>query len=226
MTDVLFPEIPEQSLSFHAVTRYRGPEEQTGASAALDGRVFLGGPTAFPMTAKRYPGMRAYLEADAAHHRYYEVHLALSFKGADEPPPVHTVSLEMRLSSPASATQPIAWSMAPARIEDPADRDLKFEIRPQIKIVGVEASAGSISGTVNRAGQPFLVALGELGSNPGWEIRHTSLPLDGQQRLILVIRAAKDVDTQVDIQVTATTKSSVLRRYRALPVPLKLSALL
>jgi hypothetical protein len=224
MIEVSAPEIPEQPLSFTAVTRHRDMTAPEAEPLALAGRVLLGGPVAFPMTAKRYPDMARYLEADAPHHRYYEVHLSLSFADVGQAPPLRSVSLAMRLCPVGAAELPIAWSMAPTRIEGPADRDVKFEIRPQIKVAGVAVSMGRVSGVATRAREPFLLALGELSSSPSWELRRTALPLDGRQRMILIVRAAKGVDTEIDIEVTASIKSAVLRRFRALPGPLKISA--
>ena len=230
MTIITPPELPELALDFAPVAIYRGGGPPPGAPppgappAGLAGRVMLGGPVAFPMTAKRYPDMSTYITADAPHHHYYEVHLSLSFRDGGQPPPLHTVTLDVELSGTIGAQQPIAWSMAPSRIDDADDRAVKFELQPQIKIAGVEASAGTVTGTVNRAREPFLLALGELSSNPVWELRRTGPPLAGRQRFVLVVRAAKGVDTDVDIEVTATTKTTVLRRFQALPAPLKLQA--
>jgi hypothetical protein len=220
------PDVQERLLDFTALTRYRAdsgePEE---ATSPLDGRVFLGGPVAFLMTGKRYPDMSKYLAADAAHHQYFEVHLSLSFKDADKSPPLYHVSLSMHLRSTNGTERPIAWSMAPDRINDPISREISFEIRPQIKVAGVvEASVGGVSGSSPLPGEPFLIALGELGPDPSWELRRSGKSLDGRQRLILVVRAVKDADVEIGMEVTASTKTSVLRRFRALPGPLLLSA--
>lgn len=226
MNGIPQPDVQERPLDFTALTRYRGEgEESQEAASPLDGRVFLGGPIAFLMTGERYPDMSKYLIADAAHYQYYEVHLSLSFKAADKSPPLHHVSLSMHLRSTNGAERPIAWSMAPDRINDPVSREVSFEIRPQIKVAGVvEVSAGAVSGSSPLLSDPFLIALGELGPDPSWELRRTSQPLDGRQRLILVVRAAKDADAEIGFEVTASTKTSVLRRFRALPDPLLLSA--
>lgn len=219
------PDMPEQPLDFAAASAYRGQAGESGEQASpLEGRVLLGGPVAFLMTGERYPDMSKYLAADAAHHQYFEIHLSLSFKEADKSPLLHQVSLGLHLRSANGTERPIAWSMAPDRIDDPGSSEVSFEIRPQVKVAGVEVSAGAVSGSRPLAREPFLVALGELGSDPSWELRRAGRPLDGRQRLVLVARAAKGAGAELGIEVTAVTKTSILRRFRALPQPLRFSA--
>ncbi|MDH2426837.1 hypothetical protein [Sphaerisporangium sp. TRM90804] len=172
--------------------------------------------------------MRGYIEQEAEHHRYHEVHLSVTFSDPGWGPALHSVTLRATLiAATGSAEQPIAWSMAPARIEDPAQRNVQFEIKPQLKVAGVEASIGALTGSLPKTGTPFLLALRELRSDPRWELKRTrNLPLDGTQRLVLVVRAPKEADTTMAVEVKASTKSSILRRYRALPTPLRLSATL
>lgn len=224
MTEVLFPGLQEESLSFASLARYRDMGDSAPAQPALAGKVLLGGPVAFPMTAQRYPDLRAYLEADKQHHRYYEVHLSLSFSHVDLAPPLHAVTLKLQLTALTGTDQPIAWSMAPSQIDDPADHAVRFELRPQLKLVGVEFSVGTITGTIAGVREPYLLALGELGSNPTWELRRPGRPLNGRQRLLLVVRAPKRSDVELSAEVTAATRSPVLRRFRAVPAPLKLLA--
>ncbi|WUI02578.1 hypothetical protein OHR68_12480 [Spirillospora sp. NBC_00431] len=219
------PDLPERPVEFTPERKFRRPgQESEGTPGALQGRVLLGGPVAFPMTAKRYPEMRAYLDADKQ-HRYHEVHLALTFTDPDDGPRLHSVALDITLTAPSPAEPPVAWSMAPSRIDDRAERDLRIELRPQVKLVGVEASAGTVTRTLTRARDPFLLALRELRSDPGWELRGTrALPLEGNQRLVMVVRGPRDADTTLDLEIAATTKASVLRRYKSLADPLRLSA--
>jgi hypothetical protein len=179
------------------------------------------------MTPERYPDVRGYIEQEAEHHRYHEVHLSVTFSHLSREPALHSVMLSIALTATGTVEQPIAWSMAPARIEDPAQRDVSFEIKPQLKVAGVEASVGTLTGKVSKTGSPFLLALRELRSDPRWELKRTrNLPLDGTQRLVMVVRAPKDADTTMRVEVKASTKSSILRRYRALATPLRLSTAL
>ncbi|QXJ20196.1 hypothetical protein AGRA3207_000868 [Actinomadura graeca] len=219
------PELPEHPVEFEAEARVRAPGGVSGGpQGSLQGRVLLGGPVAFPMNAKRYPDMRSYLESDKD-HRYHEVHLSLSFADPDDGPRLHSVMVGVTLSAPAPAEPPIAWSLAPSLIDDPSKRDLRIELRPQLKLAGVEVSAGGVTGSLPRAREPFLLALRELRSDPGWELRRTKgLPLEGKQRLVMIVRGDRKADTTLGLEVTATTRSSVLRRYRAVADPLRLSA--
>ena len=228
LTLIVRPDLEERPLAFTAQKRYRSTGTdaggQAGDAAPLDGRVFLGGPVAFRMTAARYPDMGKYLTADKGRHQYHEVHLSLSFKEPDRVPHLRRVVLAVSLSGPAGAQEPIAWSMAPDRIDSPTGRELSFEVRPQVKVAGIEISAGGVQGKANFARDSYLIALGELSSHPSWELKRTSKPLDGRQRLILVVRSDANADVAADVEVTAWARTQVLRRYRAIPPPLKLTA--
>ncbi len=223
-TLVLSPDLEVRPLAFTAQSRYRSTGTQAGDAVPLDGRVFLGGPVAFRMTPARYPEMAKYLTSDRGHHQYHEVHLSLSFKGPDQVPHLRRVVLAVSLSGPVGAQEPIAWSMAPDRIDSPAGQELSFEVRPQVKVAGIEISAGGLKGKANFAGDSYLIALGELSSHPSWELKRTSKPLDGRQRLILVVRSEVNADVTADVEITAWVRTQVLRRYRAIPPALKLTA--
>ncbi|MEO3855573.1 hypothetical protein [Acrocarpospora sp. B8E8] len=233
MAHVQLPELPEHTLSFVVDGRVRAPsgpeaaeeEEPEDEAPELAGRVVLGGPVAFPMTAERYPDVAAYIEQEAAHHRYHEVHLSVTFVEKQDGPPLHSVTLRVNLAAKAPADQPIAWSMAPARIDDPSQRDVQFEIKPQLKVAGIEASIGMLGGNLPGSRTPFLRATRELRSDPRWELKRTkNLPLAGTQRVVLVVRADAGAVATMAVEVTAATRSSILRRYRALPTPLRLAA--
>jgi hypothetical protein len=228
LTQVLCPDLEERPLIFSAQKSYRGNDDEAGAhagdAAPLDGRILLGGPVSFRMTAGRYPDVEKYLAADEGRYQYHEVHLSLSFKDPDQVPHVRRVVLAVSLGGASGTPQPIAWSMAPDRIESPSGREISFEIRPRVKLAGVEMSVASLGGKADLPRDPYLIALGELGSQPTWELSRTSKPLDGRQRLILVVRSEAGADVTADIEITASTRTAVLRRFRAVPVPLRLTA--
>jgi len=70
----------------------------------------------------------------------------------------------------------------------PHPRDLRIALRSQLKLAGVEVSAGGVSGTLPRAREPFLLALRELRSDPGWVLKRTrALPLERKQRLVMIV---------------------------------------
>jgi hypothetical protein len=65
----------------------------------------------------------------------------------------------------------------------------------KIKDVGVDAEAAH--GTEVTQGTPWLRAFNELGPDPVWEFRRTdATAVDGEQRLVLVVRAPALIQTR------------------------------
>jgi hypothetical protein len=224
MSDLTLPELALHPLTLDPDRHVRGTPP--ASSGPLEDRVLLGGPFVIPMTAERHPEYRAFIEAEAPHSVYHELHMALSFENQRGESRLDTATVGLTMTAPAPAVAPVAWSMLPSRLDGPASSDVKVELKPQLKLAGAELSALSMSGTIGPAATPFLLARRELRSDPSWELRRTrTQSLDGSQvRLVMVVRAPRHAVSTLTLTVRASTKTTVLRRYRALAAPISLAA--
>ncbi|WIM99409.1 hypothetical protein ACTOB_003060 [Actinoplanes oblitus] len=177
----------------------RGPGDP--APGELAGRLFLGGPLAVPLTGG----------ADGFAYRL--THLALTVI-ADDDAPFESVTLGVELT--CDAGEAIAWSMAPDRVTDTAQLTDRFRFGPQLSLLGVEASLGSVERTRVRQGTELLVeALRPLRADPAWVIRrgrHT--PAAGAYRFVMVVRSPAGGTVRTGITVTARVRRRRLFGYR------------
>jgi hypothetical protein len=233
MRSVELPELPERpvalALEERALRGDRG-NQGTNPEVTLEGRVSVGGPVAVPVT----PGyvaddrdLRAFVEQEARKARYHLVHFAMTFeprRSGDSA--LETASIEMVLSSHDSAVDPIAWSMLPLRVLDPFQVTQSVKLGPQLKLLGVEAAAGSVERSrTQQHADVFLEGLRELRADPAWQFERTkSFSLTGSHRLTMVVRAGRGATVRGNITVRAAIKQRRIFSYRAdLPDPLRLS---
>jgi hypothetical protein len=234
MIDISRPDLPERPLTLASAEPDRGDDQVEHASGLppLQGRISLGGPVALPVTidlVARDPQARAYFELESTQASFHLVHISVTFEDGAPPPPLEWVTVELALSSTSSQVQPVAWSMMPHRVTDTHELQRSFTLGPQLKFLGVEASAGEISvASKEHRTKVFLEALRDLQSTPKWRFTRTSnMPLRGAHRLVMVIRAERGAATGVRISVRAATKGNLLRRYATeLPNPLRLESVL
>lgn len=225
MIDLELPPLPQQKVSLQLESDLRT------VGGALDGRITLGGPIAASVTPAYVAGdadLRLYVEQEAAHSIYHLVHLSLSFEAELDTPALETTALELSLSSTAAAHEPVAWSMMPTRITDPTQLSTTVRLGPQLKLFGIDATAGSWErGRVERDKDVFLEALHELRADPAWHLYRTqTMPLRGSHRFIMVLRAPRGATTRVNITVRASVSAGRwFRHYQTqLQNPLVLSA--
>lgn len=235
MIEFAFPELPGEPLSLPLDRTGRSPGGPVPAGPPLDGRVSLGGPLAVPVTsayAADDKDLAAFVEQEAARAVYHVVHLAVAMAPEPRTPRLDSVRVELNLSahgSPAGSGQepPIAWSMAPSKIDDEEQIGTTLRLGPQLKIAPLEATLGDYSRTRTvRRSRPLLEAVGELSPQPRWVMRGTKdTPLTGSQRLVLVVRVPIGIVAELATTVQASVmKGSILRRYvRQLPGALSLS---
>lgn len=233
MIELPFPVLPEQQLILESDEVSRGGSESGGQGVApLEGRVAVGGPYAVRITPDQVsddPGLRMFVEQEAAHSVYHLVHLSLSFTGGSGVTPLARAAMELKLSSTSTAAEPVAWSMTPLRVTDTAQVERSFTLGPQLKLNDIEVSLGEVGRTVTQTRTDvFLQALRELRPDPAWEFARTrDMNLYGSHRLTMVVRAPRDGATSLSGTVRAATKANLLRWYkRELPDPLPLVSVL
>ncbi|MGK5534227.1 hypothetical protein [Streptomyces sp. URMC 129] len=201
----------------------RGPADGP-AVPPLTGRVLFGAPLSVPLTpefAASDPELELFVRQEAAHSVYHLVRLGIGFAEQPPTPRLESASVHLVLSAPGAAVQPVAWSMTPERVTEQRERQRTVTLSPQFLFGGL----GEVSTTTTAVaeGTPFLLALGARTSEPRWVLRRTrAMPLVGDQPLALIVRAPRGVPASIAATVHASTKSTLLRRYRALPEPLEL----
>lgn len=233
MIRVELSELPEHDLHFEVAPRgvdRPGHGGQDAPVGYLADRIRLGGPICVPITPRyveQDAELRAFVEQEAGRFAYHLVHLAVTCVNRPDDPPIDEATVALMLSSSRGAA-PTAWSMAPQRVTGPSEVSDSWRLEPTLKLGEVEGSLGSIGRSVTRAGQDnHVLALNELRSDPLWQLRRTdAIALDGQLRLILVVRSPWGVVSTVAGTVTGTTRH---RRFlhtetAALPWPLEFTA--
>ncbi len=218
--DVTLPELTAEAIVLRQDPRTRGLGDGSPAwSENLTGKLRIGGPVAVPVTpayVASSPDLAAFVAGEAGRYVYQIVHLAVGFEQDSQPPRLESVTIQLRLSSHDCAP-PIAWSMIPICVMDTEEVTTAVRLSPQLKLLGVEASAGSAErSNTHERGRVFLEALGELQVDPKWEFRRTrSRELRGSYRLVLVLRCTAGAASSVEVSVCAEgMRGSILRRYR------------
>ncbi|XVQ11487.1 hypothetical protein ACQP1W_02585 [Spirillospora sp. CA-255316] len=233
MIKLTFPDLPRRELTLDSIDPVRGEPYPNGdGPPPLEGRVFLGGPHSRQVTPEFVaddPELSAYVERESEHHTYHLVFMNLSFAVEPVSPRLASATLDLRLSATVPTPEPVALSMTPRRITDSAQVQRGFRLGPQLMLMEVEASLGSIERTtVREEHELFLQALRLLRPDPAWEFRRTkSMNLEGAHDLVMVVRTARNTAAGVTCTVTASTKAHMRRWYRReLPDPLQLGAAL
>lgn len=240
MIQVDVPELVERPLSFIPDSRTRGwtpagrrpmPRPAVPSPAALAGRIKLGGPVCVPVTdsyVDKDADLRAFLAQEALRFTYHLVHLSLSCAPEPQKPRLEWVEVQLMLTSSDHAEPAIAWSMTPLRITDPAEVTSSWQLGPQLKLLGVEATLGKLDRSrTNHQAEVYLEGRNELRYDPVWELRRTrTMALRGSHRMIMVVRAARGSTTTISGTVSgATVSGSILRReHTALPESITVSA--
>ncbi|MGW2330507.1 hypothetical protein ACWC5C_32785 [Streptomyces sp. NPDC001700] len=195
MIDVILPALPERELTLVS--------EETPQSPALTGHVTLGGPVSVPVTAELAagdPDVLAFLKAEAPTATYHLLHCAISCARDAPEPALHTVNLDLTLSTATEATfEPVAWSMAPHQL---TETDASAPIR-----LGARLGLPDDHHALTTGERVRLEARRELRSDPGWEIRRTgTVPIGGTYRLVMVVRAPRGTVSLAAVAVGATVR--------------------
>lgn len=230
--DVPLPQLAQREVRLVATSRRAaGPDVSAQPVDALDGRVQLGGPFAVPVTPEyvaESADLRTFVEQEAVHHRYYLVHISVTFDAAPDDPPLGTAAMDLALLSPGKSGRPIAWSMSPFRITDPTEITSSITLGPQLKLGGIGlAGIGKTITQSHDENDIFLQAFRELRADPGWRLRRTAaMTLYGSFRFNMIVRSEIEAATELELTITASVpRRGWLRSYNySLPDPLIMSA--
>lgn len=210
MIDVILPALPERELTLVS--------EETPQAPALTGHITLGGPVSVPVTSELVAGdpeLLAFVEAEA-HTAVHHLLLCAVSCAQDAPEPaLHTVNLDLTLSTDTEAAGPatfgpVAWSMAPHQLTDTADASAPVRLGPRLALR--DDSHAPPPGE-----RVCLEARRELRPDPGWEIRRTdAVPIGGTYRLAMVVRAPRGTVSLAAVAVGATVREGhTPHRFRA-----------
>jgi hypothetical protein len=215
------PTYEELALADLAVFRGKGP----GTSAPLNGRVLLGGPHGFNITAARVaadPEIAAFMDenADCVYHLLY---LGVSFTAAVSPR-LESAQVRLTLSAVPGSPAPFALSMKPLADGDAVSVTRTVSLGPKLSLldtVDVELGRAEREESFQRT-KLAVRGLGLASATPGWEFTRTdSRNLEGSCMLTMVVQAAKGAKVTVTGLVTARAGGNVARRFaRELPRPL------
>jgi hypothetical protein len=219
------PDYEDLALADLAALRGKGP----GGPVPLDGRVVLGGPHGFKITAARVaadPEIAAFMDENAD-CEYYLLYLGVSFKAAPSPR-LESAQLMLTLTAVPAAPAPFALSMKPLADGDPVSVKRTVTLGPELKILdAVDVKLGSAERETSLQRTDLAVrGLGLASATPGWEFTRTeSRNLEGSCMLTVVIQAAKGARISVSGLVTARAGGNIARRFaRDLPRPLDFTA--
>jgi hypothetical protein len=155
------------------------------------------------------PDLSSYVEQEGISYEFHAIRLCCSFRPADgEPFTGCWVGIDLKSSNEDLTARPIAWSMAPQRLDRITDTSTNFSFTASLKL-----SVVNIGGSVTRArsttsSTALLQAYGELSSEPSWEFTSIAgAELNGMQQLKLVVR--KPVGTPV--QGRTSIEANVMR---------------
>jgi hypothetical protein len=219
------PDYQDLALADLFTFRAKGP----AAQVPLNGRVSVGGPHGFKITAAKVaadPEISAFVDENAA-CEYYFLYLALSFTAAPSPS-LESAAVKLTLSGVPDTPAPFALSMKPLADGDPVSVKRTATLGPKLSLLDtVDVELGSV-GTEKSFQRTELAVRGTglASAAPGWEFtRTTSRNLEGSCMLTMVAQAAAGTKVTVTGQVTARTGGAVVRRFgRELPRPLDFTA--
>jgi len=220
------PDYQDLALADLALFRSKGP---AASLPPLDGRVSVGGPHGFKITAAKVaadPDIAAFVDENAG-HEYYFLYLALSFTAAPSPA-LESAAVQLTLTGVPMDPVPFALSMKPLADGDPVSVKRTATLGPKLTLLDtVDVELGSVGSEKSFQRTELAVrGTGLASAAPGWEFtRTTTRNLEGSCMLTMVVQAAAGAKVTVTGQVTARTDGSFIRRFgRALPQPLQFSA--
>jgi hypothetical protein len=219
------PGYEELVLAEEGVVRGKPPV----TSVPLNGRVFIGGPRGFKITAARAaadPEIAAFVDENAD-CEYYLLYLGVSFTAAVSPR-LESAEVRLTLSAIPGNPAPFALSMKPLADGDPVSVTRTVTLGPKLSLLDtVDVELGSAERTESFQRTELAVSgLGLASPTPGWKFSRTdSRNLEGSCMLTMVVQAAKGTQVMVAGQVTARAGGNIVRRFaRELPGPLDFAA--
>jgi hypothetical protein len=227
MIGLELPEPAYQELALAEQVTVRGQDSAT--SVPLNGRVLLGGPHGFKITAARVaadPEIAGFMDENAD-WEYYLLYLGVSFTAAVSPR-LESAQVRLAISAVPGSPAPFALSMKPLADGDPVSVTRTVTLGPKLSLLDtVDAELGKAERTQSfQRTQLAVRGLGLASATPGWEFTRTdSRNLEGSCMLTMVVQAAKDAKVTVTGLVTARAGGNIARRFaRDLPRPLDFAA--
>lgn len=236
MINLEFPEPPLEDLVLVSIDTVRGETSENGVNpeeevAPLTGRVAVGGPHGFKISAERVAAdaeLARFIAQDTGRCEYYFIHLAVSFSALGYPR-LRSAKVEVTLVAAPSTPEPFALSLDPLAVGHPMKVGKKVRILPAVKIADqVELSLGDYEhDTAYERSQHFVRGLGLDGPTPGWEFARTpTAELEGAHRLAMIVQAGHGAAISVTGRVTAQVRGNIPWRFcRELPHPLNFAAM-
>jgi hypothetical protein len=228
--DLEFPDPQLEDLTLVNTDVSRGTIAATEV-APLTGRVAVGGPHGFKISAERVaadPELRKFIDENSGCYEYYFVHLAVSFSALGRPR-LRSAKVELALASVPAVPEPFALSLDPLAAGLQTKIDSRLRILPAMKVQDqVELSIGSYErGASYERSHRFVRGLGLDGSRPGWEFsRIPAAELEGAHRLAVIVQAAYSASLSVTGRMTAQVRGNIPWHFgRELPNPLEFAEL-
>ncbi len=226
MIELELPEPQFEELTLVNVDSLRGKGPGELEVTPLEGRVAVGGPHGFKITAERVaadPALTKFIDGSADRYDYYFVHMAVSFSVLQSPR-IRTAGVQLTLTSVPGTPEPFALSIDPLSEDYTVKVEGKTRIVPSVKVLDqVELSLGDYEKAVSYDRTERVVrGVGLDGPQPGWEFTSTAAQeLEGSYRLTMVVQAGYGTTLTVHGLVTATVRGNIPWRFaRQLPNPL------
>lgn len=195
------------------------------AGDRLRGRIALQTPICVELDAEHVKDdeeLARLVELEAAERAFYLVHFACTFQ-ATLGEPFHQADLAVTLlgGGEPSNSPPIAFSMSPRRLSFPIESTRKVSLGFKLTSLGAGIELGPAVEVGEKATgeEPYLEALNELSSTPGWSFFRTrGAEIRGSHRLNMVVRAPRGCPARGIVQLSATIERRFLGlvAYRAM----------
>jgi len=191
-----------------------GPGRQ--ALAEQRDRISLGRPRCWPLDASVLdPAARV---AAGVGSTFWLLSLTCSFRAnSNEPMESAWVEVRLRTLQPPGAEQPIAWSMEPLALQDPAtiEREIKVDssLKLSSKVVPLEGgpSAGRTTTEKYEMRRPYVEAHREGTERPCWIFSRTpSTEVRGVHRLRTVVELPVGATARVEVHAGAVLRIKFL----------------
>jgi len=235
MIDIVLPDLPERQLDLtpeFSPVRSAGdgvegpgadefsPEAEPEDLPELTGRVIFGGPLTTTITEQYLAGdpeLASFLAGEAGQASYHLIHAALTLRTGTDDPPFESAQVQVRLTTADGSAAPIAWSIRPLRLADPAEVTNGWRLGPKLELADVGVEVGDISHSRTQTiEEVYVEGDGELSSQPGWLLHRTPRrPLHGSQRLVMVVRMLPKTAGKVSVTVRARIRDRQLLWYRS-----------
>jgi hypothetical protein len=220
MTDLELPE-PEM----HAVRLDPYKRTVLGANETVEsqiGRLVVGEPILIPLNAQTVDAdTMPFLQA-RPDSRFHHLSLTVTFTPDDDLPLKSAwVNTSLTCGEPATAAEPIAWSMLPHSVADVVPVTRKVTLSPSLKLSVPGVTIDASTGLTTERQETFdrrdvsIEALYEATSHPQWSFYSTnSGQIRGIHTLCLVIDIPAAAHGTASIEMGATVRMHRMKVFR------------